>query len=183
MNEINELLILIQNISWLFYMAAMLMFYYITKKSANRSSSLITMIIAVSIQALIIGYEKTLLVYIEANPGYNPILNFFWYIGFSIQEIVGIWIIILIHKKENVRIGSLGQFIVISFFIRCTIQLLQYGEIILFKSDQTIWNIYMIGLPTVNISIAIVSFALACIAIYHLHFHKNGLKGFKRWTI
>lgn len=183
MNEINELLILIQNISWLFYMAAMLMFYYITKQSTNRNSSLITMIIAVSIQALIIGYEEILLAHIEANPGYNPILNFSWYIGFSILEIVGIWTIILIHKKENVRIGTLGQFIVASFFIRCSIQLLQYGEIILYKSDQAIWNIYMIGLPTINISIAVASFGLACVAIYHLNFHENGLKGLKRWTI
>lgn len=186
MNELHELLKLIQNVSWLFYLSAMLMFYYVSKKWANTSSSLITMVIAVAFSAVIIGYEEILLAYMEKHPGFNPVVSFFWFMGFATLEILGMATLYFVHKKENVRIGTLGQFIGFAFFTRCSLQLLQYSEIVLYKSNKAIYplyTLYTLGMPSINISIAVVSFCLAAIAIYHLHFHEKGLRGLKRWTI
>lgn len=183
MDELHELLKLIQNISWLFYLLAMLMFYYISKKWSNTSSSLITMIIAVAFGGIMIGYEETLLVFMEDSQEFNPILSFFWFLGFANLELLGIVTLYNVHKKENVRIATLGQFIAFAFFARGSLQLLQYSEILLFNSNKTIYPLYTLGMPAINISIAIVSSCLAAIAIYHLHYHEKGLKGLKKWTI
>jgi hypothetical protein len=159
------------------------MFYHISKKSVGAKSSLITIIVIFGTNSLMLGYQALLDWYIAAHPGYNPTVNFFWYMGFASFYLGGMTVLYRVHYKENVRIGSLGQYASFSFFAAGSLQLFQYIEIVLFKTNTNMFQIYTYGIPAINIATVLVCFGFALMALYYLHFSKKGLVGLKRWTI
>lgn len=180
MNGLYQQLWLIQDMTWFFYVLAMLLFYGIAKYWPNSYSSLITMIIVVAVGTVTIGFEALL----SAHHQHLIVqVSTLWFIGLASFEIIAMLALLLIHKKENLRIGRLGQLVGFSFFARCTLQLLQYGEIVVFQTNQRIFTLYTLGLPTINIAIAILSMIFALLAIYHLCWNEKGLKGLRKWYI
>ena len=183
MKELYELLNDLSRVLWIIYALTLFMFYYISKKHYGAKSSLVTMIILMVSNTLMLGYQGLLDWYVKEYPGYNPFLNFFWYMGFSSFYLVSLAVLYNVHKAENIKISTLGQFVSVSFLLLGCMQLAQYAEIIIFNSNSHIIDIYTIGIPTLNIAIAVVSFGLGSLAIYYLHGNKKGLEGLKRWTI
>ncbi len=183
MNELYELLDMISRVLWFIYAIALLMFYYISRKHYGAKSSLVTMIIIVVSNTLMLGYQELLDWYIEAHPDYHPVVNFFWFMGFATFYLAALTVLYKVHKTENIKISTLGQYTGVSFLILGCFQLAQYAEIVIFRSTELISGIYTVGIPTLNIAIAVVSLGLGSLAIYYLHGNKKGLEGLKRWTI
>ncbi|NQZ09439.1 MAG: hypothetical protein HRT35_19985 [Algicola sp.] len=183
MNELYELLENISRVLWFVYAMALLMFYYISKKYYGAKSSLITMIIILVSNTLMLGYQEVLVWYIEGSPGISSMVHFTWFMGFASFYLISLAVLYKVHKAENVKISTLGQFTGVSFLVSGCLQLAQYAEIVIFKTNVNMKAIYTIGIPTLNIAMAVVSFGLGLLAIYYLHFNKKGLEGLKRWTI
>jgi hypothetical protein len=183
MNELYELLDGISRVLWVFYAASLVMFYHVSKKIKNVRSSFIVITIIFVANSIMFGYQELLDWYIEGHPGYNPVVNFCWYVGFASLNIIAMKALYIVHKKENVKIGTLGQLVNVAFFTLVCIQLAQYADNIIFKTNQHIIDIYTVGIPTINIATTTVCFSLALVAIYHIHISKKGLEGLKRWTI
>jgi hypothetical protein len=183
MNEFYELLENISRVLWFIYALGLLMFYYISKMYYGAKSSLITMITILVTNTLMFGYQEVLLWYVEEHPGVNPVVSFFWYMGFASFYLVSLAVLYKVHKAENVKISTLGQFTSVSFLLLGCLQLAQYSEIVIFKTNIHLVATYTVGIPTLNIATAVVSFGLGSLAIFYLHFNKKGLEGLKRWTI
>lgn len=177
MDDLAILLSNIGRISWLCYAFSLLVVYQASKGLGEKSSNFITLIIIVVFNVLMLGYKEVLDWYMESNPGISPVVNFFWYMGFAGFDLAALRAIYIFHKKENVRIGNLGQYANLAFFAAGSLQLLQYAEIVLFKTDQNIDKIYSIGIPTINIAMALICLGVAAKALFGAHLKKNKQKG------
>jgi hypothetical protein len=176
-SELTTLLHNIGNTSWFFYGLSLLMFYYLTKGQTDKSSALVTLIVIMVFNSLMQGYQGIMDWYIKENPGFSSTVNFFWYMGFAGIDLIAMKAIYKVHEKENVRISPLGQYASFAFFVSANIQLLQYAEIVIFKTDEYIDKLYRFGIPAINIGTAIICFGVALMALYHFYFTKEGQKG------
>ena len=177
MEEFYPLLNNIAKVTWLFYALSLLMFYYASKGFASKNSDLITLVIIVAFNALMLGYQGILDWYTSVNPGVSPVVHFFWYMGFAGFYLVALIAIFRFHKKENVRIGQLGQYTSFAFFAAGSLQLLQYAEIVLFNTDQYIDKLYTFGIPAINTATGLICFSIALKAAFKTHFKTEKREG------
>jgi hypothetical protein len=166
MNELTQHLNNIGNTTWFFNAFSLLMLYYLGKNLTAKSSNLLTLIIIVVFNTLMLGYQGILDWYRAANLGVSAVVNFFWYMGFAIFDLIAMRAIYNVHKKENVRIGRLGQYASFAFFAVGTLQLLQYAEIVIFNTNDKVATLYIVGIPSINIATAIICTVVALFSLY-----------------
>lgn len=82
----------------------------------------------------------------------------------------------------RVPLGTIARFCTWAIFAIGTLQIAQYCEILLFKTDQHLDTIYTVGVPTVNVLATFVCLGLGVVGMYATHKLEEGEKGL-RWTI
>jgi len=178
-----ESLTFMGNLIWLSYGVSLFLIYRLLSTTKLSKSLLISMVIIVVINLLMIGHRELLLWWDKLNGEPSMLLNFAWYIGFTIFYMVGILALFYTHKKENVLIGKFGQYVSFSFCCSALLQLVQYTEIVLYKTVDKVGNIYTYGIPAINIGTAIIALSLALIVNYFVYVKKNGLQVIEQWSI
>lgn len=182
MDELHNLLVSINFVLWGFDAITVGLFYMIYKRTGQAKSSFVTMVVVVFSTMVMMGYEGLLVHYIVPNIT-NPVLNFFWYMGFASFALITLMALYKVHEMENLKIASVGQYLGTVYFILASLQLAQYSEIVLFNSQDTLFYVYLIGVPTVNIAATAVCFAMAALATYRLNNTKPGLRRFTKWSL
>ncbi len=181
-NQLYDLLTNIEYSLWFIDGLTLYLLYRVAKQLRGRNSSLLTMAIVQTLAGLMIGYTATMERYIEANPGFNATVDFFWYMGFTAFFIVGIRALRTMHELTGTKIGSLARYISVYYVLAGCLQVITYADRHLNGSNEVMGRIYETGVPTLNVAATIVCFVFALFALYVAFYRKNKLEGL-RWVI
>jgi hypothetical protein len=182
MESLTDLLKVLLLGAWAVDMFTILMLFHLWQKTGEVSSSLITMTIVTIVMGFIIGYESALLAYTEVNPEPSQVVNFLWYMGLMGFYIAVLWFIHKLHHLSNMKIGTAGQLASNACLGLGLIQIAQYIEIVLFKTNHHMDTLYTVGIPAINIATTLVCFYLAVYALYYLVYKKEKREAL-RWHI
>lgn len=130
------------------------------------------------------GYQLALGLIFDAQSDYPKIHLFCWYMGFAWFDLIAIYSLYFFHKKENLHIERLGQFITANFALLGFIQLIQYSEILIFSTQDMFDPIYSVSIPIINLftfSICFTSVVAGFILIYMEEKHRNEYRRIKKW--
>jgi hypothetical protein len=180
--NVTDILEMISLSTWFIDVGITVLLYIIWNRTNEASSSLITMVVVVIANSLVIGHETVLNVIQGPEPDFNPYIVFSWYFGKILLFTLTMLSIRKVHKDKMIKIGTLGKYVNNALYGLGTLQVLMYGEIALFKSEDTIGNIYSFGMPAIGISTTTIGLYLLFYSYYHLCL-KNTARESLKWNI
>lgn len=138
----------------------------VTVKDKKLYSSLLTQVIVVLVGGTMVLYQPYLSQLYSAETKHA--VNFAWYVGFTILDIVAIGLIFLLHKHYRVSYGFIANYNLFAYLILGVLQLVRYAERIKFNTD---WfkEVYRYGIIAINVSTAAIALLIAVMALFSVY--------------
>jgi hypothetical protein len=168
--------------TWFVDLVAIILLYKVYKQDKDVNSSLLTMVVVVIANTVMIGHEAIINAYQGPEPKYNSYVVFAWFTGRLILYYFATYWLRAVHTDNNLKIGTLGAYVNNAYIGFATLQVLQYSEIVIFKTNMNVAPIYSVGMPAIGITATAVSLYIALYGYYYLRVKKVGKESLK-WNI
>ena len=124
---------LISKYLWFCGLIALGMMLAASKLSTLKSSTVTSLQTMVLVNGIMAVYQPYLhAAYTDDN---GPVVNLFWYVGFSILNAWAIRMIYNRHKSYNINYSFITKMLIGAYSILCFLQLATYFEMLNYKSD------------------------------------------------
>lgn len=184
--EIINILSRVFTVLFMCFVPLLLASYRLLNGASRNKSNFLSILIFFAANTTMYGYQFFLQKIIGEQTINQDLYLFCWFMGFAWLDLITIYLLYVFHKKENLRIERLGQFIAISFMSLGLFQLLLYSEILLTNSIDIFAAIYRFMIPVVNFVTLSVCFATVILGLTIIHMeekYNNRYKRIKKWFI
>lgn len=159
--EIINILSRVTTVLFMCFVPLLLASYRLLDGASRNKSNFLSIIIFFAANTTMYGYKFLLIWLFGEENNYQDLYLFCWFMGFTWFDLIAIRLLYIFHKKENLRIERLGQFIALSFMTLGLLQLTLYSEILITNSMKTFEDIYRFAIPVVNfITLSICAFTI-----------------------
>jgi hypothetical protein len=172
LTTITDILLYLGDLVWLGYLAALVMYFGLLLANVALNSSFITMATICTVVWVTDHYRDFLLALPDDTA--QLLVRFAWYIGFALSEMLMMYIIYKVHVVFKQTYSTLTKVMLLSCFVLAFIHLSRFAERHLFYTDF-LQPIYRWGIPSINVSTAVMAVTLGLFAVYqHLRRKKQG---------
>lgn len=158
----TELLLTMGKWTWIIEFVSLCLFVGISIQDKKVGSSVVALLIVVVLGGLMRQYAPHL--YAITDPEYQAWVRFAWYMGFTAIYAFGMFILTKVHLTFMLRFSFMAKTVLFGYFVAGQLQLFRYAERAIGKTDY-LQQVYQVGIPTINIGIAITALFFAVVMV------------------